>query len=142
MFMSDRRKFIKELGLLGIAMMSPVSINSLLASQAQTNHDETVDFEAIIKLATLAPSPHNIQPWLFEKANGNTLILKYDSSKMIPVLDTDNKFMTLSMCLLVEYIDIVARNFGYSVEKEFMQELMSEGEIVKDFCKLTFVILI
>lgn len=138
MFMSDRRKFIKQISLLGIAMMSPVSINSLMASSVQTNHNEPIDFEAIIKLATLAPSPHNIQPWLFEKISNNTLSVKYDSSKMIPVLDKGNKFMTLSMCLLVEYFDIVARNFGYGIKKEFVQEIMSEGETVKAFCTLTF----
>ncbi|MGV6860771.1 MAG: twin-arginine translocation signal domain-containing protein [Putridiphycobacter sp.] len=137
--MSDRRTFLKQAGILGVALAIPSAFNKSFAISNQKDVVKTVDFHAILNIATLAPSPHNIQPWLFEIVNQNTLLVKCDTSKMIPVLDVDNKFMTLSMCLLVEYIDIVSRNFGYEIEKQFTKEVLTtEGDQVKTFCRLTF----
>ena len=49
----------------------------------------------LLNYAVLAPSRHNIQPWLF-KVEGNTVALYADQSRALPVADADNREMIIS----------------------------------------------
>lgn len=125
--MSDRRTFIKQISILTASTLTTSLVSPILGFQQKEILSINNYWNPILELARLAPSPHNIQPWVFKIIDNETLNLCYDPNKLIPLLDIDNRFMTLTMCLVAEYIDIIARNFGFKTTTIFKGELLNSN---------------
>lgn len=65
-----------------------------------------------IAYATLAPSSHNTQPWLFRLAD-NVIYLYADRTRALPVADPDDRELTMSCGAALYSLTLAIRHFGY-----------------------------
>lgn len=70
------------------------------------------DLLFMIEQATKAPSGHNTQPWLF-RINENSIEIHPDSTKTLPVVDSDQREMFVSLGCAAENLCIAAISRGY-----------------------------
>ena len=64
----------------------------------------------LLQFATLAPSTHNSQPWLF-KINDNSCEIYLDPSKQLPEADKTGRDMYISLGCCIENLLIAARSY-------------------------------
>src|SRR5215469_13463344 len=67
----------------------------------------------LLHYAVLAPSGHNTQPWLF-KIDGDTVELYADRSRALPVVDPDDRELTISCGAALLNLRMALRHFGYT----------------------------
>jgi len=67
----------------------------------------------LLNYAVLAPSRHNAQPWLF-KVDGDTVELYADRSRSLPVMDPDDRELTIGCGAALANLIIAIRHFGYA----------------------------
>lgn len=70
------------------------------------------DFLEIIRYATKAPSGHNTQPWRF-CLEENAINVKPNFEVALPVVDSDNRELFISLGCATENLSISAAHFGY-----------------------------
>lgn len=75
--------------------------------------------EFLVNYAVLAPSSHNIHPWLFS-VRGDALEMYADRSQSLPICDPCDRELTISCGAALQFARLAARNFG----REGMVELM------------------
>jgi len=73
----------------------------------------------ILQYAILAPSTHNIQPWLF-KVNNNVCEIYFDKDLLLPKADKTGRDLYISLGCLLENLLIAARYFGIYDRVEYM----------------------
>ncbi len=66
----------------------------------------------VLQYAVLAPSGHNAQPWLFS-VHGDELELFADRTRALPVVDPDDRELTMSCGAALFHIRIALRHYGY-----------------------------
>ena len=66
----------------------------------------------LLRYAVLAPSGHNTQPWLFGLA-GDTVELYADRAQALPVVDPDDRALTISCGAALLNLRVALRRFGY-----------------------------
>lgn len=74
--------------------------------------NELSDMEFLVMCATLAPSPHNTQPWLF-KVSGNNLEIYADKSRYLKSADPTHRMMILAIGAAIENLKVAAAHMGY-----------------------------
>lgn len=95
------------------------------------------DFMEIIEYATKAPSGHNTQPWRFNLAD-NAISIKPDFEVALPVVDSDNRELYISLGCATENLLIAAAHFGYEAHivqcdtAEIKVELTKNSQVAKD----------
>ena len=67
----------------------------------------------LLQYAVLAPSGHNSQPWLF-KVDGDAVELYADRSRALPVVDPDDRELTISCGAALLNLRVALRHFGYT----------------------------
>ena len=67
----------------------------------------------LLNYAVLAPSVHNTQPWLF-KIDDDTVELYADRTRALPVIDPDDRELTISCGAALFHLRIAIRHFGYA----------------------------
>jgi hypothetical protein len=73
--------------------------------------DPTAKLTALVRWAVLAPSSHNAQPWSFRVGNGQ-LELRADRSRGLPVMDPDDRELTISCGASLEHLRLAMTRFG------------------------------
>jgi len=71
----------------------------------------------MLNYAVLAPSGHNTQPWLFN-VRGDTVELYADRSRALPVVDPDDRALTISCGAALFNLRLALKHFGYADEVE------------------------
>jgi nitroreductase len=66
-----------------------------------------------LQYAVLAPSGHNTQPWLF-KIDGDAVELYADRSRALPVVDPDDRELTISCGAALLHLRVALQHFGYT----------------------------
>ena len=95
------------------------------------------NFLEIIKYATKAPSGHNTQPWRFNLTE-NTISIKPNFEMALPVVDSDNRELYISLGCATENLLIATTHFGYEAHivqcdtVEIKIELTKSNQVVKD----------
>lgn len=69
----------------------------------------------ICGFATLAPSSHNTQPWLFEVDAGVVRVFA-DRSRALPVVDPHDRELVISVGAAIGALEVAARRFRHDVE--------------------------
>ncbi|MFT8705242.1 Acg family FMN-binding oxidoreductase [Bifidobacterium aquikefiricola] len=69
-----------------------------------------------IRCATQAPSGHNTQPWKFRIHDGHTIDIVPDFAKTLPVVDTNNRELYISLGCALENLCIAAGHEGYGYD--------------------------
>jgi len=67
----------------------------------------------LLRYAVLAPSGHNTQPWLF-KIDDDAVELYADRTRALPVVDPDDRELTISCGAALFHLRIALRHFGYA----------------------------
>ena len=80
-----------------------------MASRAATTDAELL--RLLARVAILAPSGHNTQPWRFER-RGETLALLADRTRALPVVDPDDRELTISCGAALGHARLAAARFG------------------------------
>lgn len=73
------------------------------------------DFFQLVEYAVKAPSGHNTQPWKF-RLDENRIEILPDLSKSLPIVDTNNRELYISLGCAAENLIIAASTFGYKSE--------------------------
>ena len=122
----SRRNFL-QLG--GVAAAS-LAIAPLLAGcdsadyEAAANEarrpapEASADLRELVRLATLAPSGHNTQPWKF-RLEARIIRLYPDLTRRVPVVDPDNRELWISLGSALENLLVAAARFGYQAETTY-----------------------
>jgi hypothetical protein len=77
---------------------------------------EKAQFERLLQAATLAPSSHNTQPWLFRCVGAYRIRLHADRRRALPVNDPDDRELTISCgCALMNIRFAAAEGLGCDV---------------------------
>jgi hypothetical protein len=71
------------------------------------------DEEAILFLASLAPSGHNTQPWFVQYLEPYHWIIGNDRTKWLPAVDPTQRETMLSIGAFIQNLEYAAGNFGY-----------------------------
>ena len=71
----------------------------------------------MLNYAVLVPSGHNTQPWLF-KVSDETVELYADRSRALPVVDPDDRALSISCGAALYHLRLTLRHFGYTDEVE------------------------
>lgn len=82
--------------------------------------------ETILRAATLAPSSHNTQPWLFDMMDSR-IRLYADRSRALPVNDPDDRELAISCGCALMNLRIAAAREGYAVKVSQFDDLASSG---------------
>ena len=77
---------------------------------------------AAIKFAVLAPSSHNSQPWQFRIAR-DTLELHADRSRNLPVVDPQDRELTLSCGAALFNLRATLRHFGHQAPFQVLPDI-------------------
>ncbi len=77
--------------------------------------DARARLRAAIGYAVLAPSSHNSQPWLFQ-ISGNTLELRADRTRGLPVSDPDDRELTMACGAALFNLRVTLDYFGEQFE--------------------------
>lgn len=75
----------------------------------------TPDWQGLVQAATLAPSSHNTQPWLF-RIGGSTIELLADRTRALPVNDPEDRELTISCGCALLNLRIAAAAAGLRAE--------------------------
>ncbi len=73
------------------------------------------------RYAILAPSTYNTQPWYF-RISGDTLSLYADRRYALPVIDSDDRELTLFCAAALYNLRLAIQNFGYSALTEILPD--------------------
>ena len=72
-----------------------------------------------LNYAILAPSSHNTQPWLFKIAD-NSVELYADRTRALPVVDPEDRELTISCGAALYHLLLTIRHFGYEYKLEVL----------------------
>jgi hypothetical protein len=82
-------------------------------SQA-SSYDEPRRFA--LSHAILAPNPHNLQPWMVDLSEANTVTLLPDPTRRLPETDPYDRQLTIGLGCFLEQMTIAASARGYRVD--------------------------
>ncbi len=77
-----------------------------------------------LSYAILAPNPHNLQPWMVELVNTDSVILYRDPDRALPHTDPFSRQITIGLGCFLEQMTIAASLSGHRVDLN----LFPEGE--------------
>lgn len=66
-----------------------------------------------LSYALLAPSPHNLQPWMAELLGENSIRLHRDPTRRLPATDPEGRQLTIGMGCFLELLTMAAAEDGY-----------------------------
>ncbi len=83
---------------------------------------------AAVAWAVLAPSSHNSQPWLFDVRPDHVDVLA-DRSRALPVVDPDDRELTISVGAAVYMLGIALQRFGHDALGRIAKPLIGRLDI-------------
>jgi hypothetical protein len=78
-----------------------------------------VQIREIIRYASLAPSGHNTQPWIFTVLKGQTIRVFPDNSRRLSIVDPNDRELWISLGCFVENLILSAQHAGYDADIAF-----------------------
>ena len=76
------------------------------------------DLHTLVRLATLAPSGHNTQPWKF-RISPAAIQIYPDLTRRVPVVDPDDRELWISLGGALENLLVAAEYYGYQTETTY-----------------------
>ena len=86
---------------------------------------------AILKYASLAPSGHNIQPWLVKIIDANKWVIAADPDRRLAAVDPNNREVMLSLGAFAENLSLAAGTFGIKAEMDIIAGSSLDQEIIE-----------
>ncbi len=89
-----------------------------VAAAAGTGAAVPAQMRELVRYATLAPSGHNTQPWLFA-VQGDTVRISPDFSRRLPAVDPQDRELWISLGCALENLVIAANAAGYEADVSY-----------------------
>lgn len=86
-------------------------------------------WSSLLEYARWAPSPHNMQPWLFNPLSETECALYYDPARLLPDTNPTGSFMACGFGIMLETLDIAAAPSGKQVDVEFHTHDLSSSNV-------------
>lgn len=83
----------------------------------------------LVRYAVLAPSGHNTQPWLFS-VDGTTMTLRADRTRALPVVDPDDRELTMSCGAALLNLRLALRRFGWADDRAVVMPDRSDPDLL------------
>ena len=80
-----------------------------------------LDLQALVQAASLAPSSHNTQPWLF-RLDGRVIELLADRTRALPVNDPDDRELTISCGCALFNLRVAAAAAGLDAKVDLLPD--------------------
>lgn len=117
----SRRKTLALIGG-GVILAATAGLGYIASRQPRTAHlpwsaagqGEDARIRAL-SYALLAPNPHNIQPWLVDLSQADTVTLFVDTNKLLPHTDPYNRQITIGLGCFLELMRMAASHDGQRV---------------------------
>ncbi len=90
-------------------------------------HPSWTALESLLHAATLAPSPDNNQPWLFESRSDGELLLLHDRTRALPS-DVDDMFSMIALGAALENLCLAAGQRGWRALVSYSKEFGPDAE--------------
>ncbi|MGB7299732.1 MAG: twin-arginine translocation pathway signal protein [Burkholderiaceae bacterium] len=124
-----RRRFIRTTGGAIIAAALPLSGCEAFsgvpesATAAWQPVSETSDPRlAALAYAILAPNPHNRQPWLVDLSSADEVIIRIDSSRLLPQTDPFSRQILIGTGSMVGLLELAYAALGYDTKTVLFEE--------------------
>jgi len=136
----DRRKLIgtmgKSLFLLCAATLlqgcGGVSRESLLVEKKdELGVFSNPDAQKILRLASLAPSGHNAQPWTVKLVEPQRWIIGSERARWLPAVDPHNRELLLSIGAFLENLLVAANHYGYRLEYQLVGSNPEDSDLLE-----------
>ena len=85
----------------------------------------------LVDIASRSPSGHNAQPWTIVQTSGQSLVLRSEPSRWLPMIDPTNRELLLSFGALIETIRQAAPAVGYRVDVEVVADRAEASDIAR-----------
>ncbi len=132
-----RRKFI---GIAGGTVLTAAGVGYLVSDKnnfvrnniTNTSSNKSLlkpDEKEILYLASLAPSPHNSQPWFVKYNEPYHWTICNDKSKWLPAVDPTQRETILSIGAFMQTLEYAAANAGYNCEFNVVAETNQDESI-------------
>lgn len=89
------------------------------------------DAQRILRLASLAPSGHNAQPWTVKLMEPQRWIIGSERARWLPAVDPHNRELLLSMGAFLENLLLAANHYGYRLEYRVMATNPEESDLLE-----------
>ena len=83
-----------------------------MVRMSRSNNISSANFEFLVAQAVKAPSGHNTQPWKFRQ-NESAVEIYPDFDRRLPVVDPDDRELSVSLGCAVENLCLAAQTKGY-----------------------------
>lgn len=84
-----------------------------------TSENLPKNWREILEYGRYAPSPHNMQPWLFRVDSEDTVTLLYDPKRLLPGTNPLGSYMQVGFGILNETLSIAAAPLGLDVKATY-----------------------
>jgi hypothetical protein len=89
------------------------------------------DEEAILFLASLAPSGHNTQPWFVQYLEPYHWIIGNDRTKWLPAVDPTQRETMLSIGAFIQNLEYAAGSFGYICKWTLLAKTSQDDRVME-----------
>lgn len=126
----QRRRFIRTVAGGTLVAAVPLSGCSMLASGIPESANAAWSPDArsedarkrVLAWAILAPNPHNRQPWLIELVGKDEIVVRVDTTRLLPETDPYGRQILIGTGAMLGLLDIVAEESGYRTETSWFEE--------------------
>lgn len=139
----QRREFIKLCGT-GLVSLGGLSIIAGIKCAGIKRKDfQSDDFGTFLKdrlgekkctilsFASLAPSPHNTQPWYVKIIDQDQWIIGADQARSMKATDPDNNRLMLTLGLFAENLSLAAGAMGYNTKINIISDNFFSDDILR-----------
>jgi len=71
--------------------------------------------------AILAPNPHNLQPWLMELVGTDEVVVRIDTTRLLPETDPFGRQILIGTGAMLGLLDMAASEIGYQTETRWFE---------------------
>lgn len=131
-----RREFVRFLGLGGIAAAGANLFPACAGERAVVRDSTPIgsplgpDEERILAHAALAPSSHNVQPWVVRVAGRRRWTVGADPGRRLPAIDPAGREQLLSIGAFVETVAVAGAALGLATELGRVATSRDEAELL------------
>jgi nitroreductase len=126
--MMKKRQFIRLLGggtvvaAGGLALAGCGSIAPATQAWRDAGKEQADVRRSLLSSALLAPNPHNLQSWLADLRQPDTIMLMCDGKRLLPETDPMGRQIMIGQGCFLELLVIAATHYGYTAQVDMFPE--------------------